>query len=90
MSNAALIYAAHNYERPNLSRAAVRILRHAKHHKCQCGRKGYRTERKARVALATIQRQEHGRQIVLGQEAPVERSYYLCRKSGLYHLTSKE
>lgn len=90
MSNAALIYAPRSYERSAISRAAHRILRQAKHHKCVCGRKGYRTERKARVALLTIQRTEKNRQTALGQTADVERSYYACRKSGLYHLTSKE
>lgn len=90
MSNAAVIYAPRAYDvRSDTSAAARRILRRAVR-ECVSGKKGYRTERKARVALTAIQLDEKGRQDVLGQDARVERNYYLCTSCSHYHLTSKE
>jgi hypothetical protein len=73
------------------SRSARRILRRsATTSRCPSGKQTYRTARKARIALATLQREELRRQSVLGQEARVERKPYVCRNCHLYHLTSQE
>jgi hypothetical protein len=90
MSNAALTHASHNYDFWMPSRAVRRILRRANRQVCACGRKGYRTERKARMALTAVGSNERSRQQVLQQDARVERSYYPCPRSGLYHLSTKE
>lgn len=91
MSNAALISAPRNFNRMKKSRAAGRILRRAGLHKCACGKRSYRTERKARVALDAIRSNEQSRQAALGQTGSVERKYYPCRHCpGVYHLTSQE
>jgi hypothetical protein len=71
------------------SRSARRILRRSATSRCPSGKQTYRTARKARIALATLQREELRRQAVLGQEARVEREPYVCRHCHLFHLTSK-
>lgn len=88
MSNASLTLPPHRYNAFSTSRAALRILRRSARERCTCGKKGYRTARKARIALETIRRDERQRQTALGQEARVERTVYRCRHSGLFHLTS--
>jgi hypothetical protein len=90
MSNAALIHATHSYDFWMPSRAVRRVLRQANREVCACGRKSYRTERKARLALGAIGVNELNRQHALHQDARVERNYYECPRSGLYHLTTKE
>ena len=70
--------------------SARRILRRSATSPCPSGKQTYRTARKARIALATLQREELRRQTVLGQEARVEREPYVCRHCHLYHLTSQE
>lgn len=92
MSNAAIaITPRYRYDdTAPRSRSARRILRRSATSPCPSGKQTYRTARKARIALATLQREELRRQAVLGQEARVEREPYVCRHCHLYHLTSQE
>ncbi len=89
MSNAALIATPYRYDTFNMSPAARRILRRATTHRCPTGKKGYRTARKARIALTTLQLDELRRQEALGQEDRVERKPYPCPHCLEYHLTSQ-
>jgi hypothetical protein len=92
MSNAAIaITPRYRYDdTAPRSRSARRILRRSASSPCPSGKQTYRTARKARIALATLQREELRRQTVLGQEARVEREPYVCRDCGMHHLTSQE
>jgi hypothetical protein len=92
MSNAAIaITPRYRYDdTAPRSRSARRILRRSATSPCPSGKQTYRTARKARIALATLQREELRRQSVLGQAARVEREPYVCRHCHLYHLTSQE
>jgi len=90
MSNAALAHTPYRYDQlSTISPATRRILRRAITGCCPSGKKTYRTARKARIALAAIQRDELRRQTALGQRARVERKPYSCPHCGLYHLTSR-
>ena len=88
MSNAALVLAPRRYDTQSRSRAAMRILRRSTREHCITGKKTYRTPRKARIALETLQRDELRRQTALNQDARVERKPYPCPHCGLFHLTS--
>lgn len=89
MSNAALTYAPNAFNFSPRSPAAQRIMRRSTRDLCVTGKKAYRTPRKARIALETLQRDEQRRQTALNQEARVERNLYPCPHCGLYHLTSR-
>jgi hypothetical protein len=90
MSNAALANPPYRYDRlSTISPAARRILRRAITGCCPSRKKTYRTARKARIALAAIQRDELRRQTALEQSGRVERKPYACEHCGPYHLTSR-
>jgi hypothetical protein len=89
VSNAALTYAPHAFNVSPRSAAAQRIMRRSTRDVCKTGKKAYRTPRKARIALETLQRDEQRRQTALGQDARVERNFYPCPHCGLLHLTSR-
>lgn len=89
MSSAAFASKPFIYDTVKFSPAARRIIRRSTSTWCPTGKRGYRTVRKARVALAALQRDELRRQTALGQQDRVERRPYSCDCCGLFHLTSR-